>query len=119
MSFVNILPITTGPSVLWSSVLIVGQFSEDEHSFPVVRRTAFSRTKYSPLRSITILSKIAENRGESKRYMAPDVFEENPKRSDCSDDFSDIRPQVSRIVCARSEERRVGKECRSRWSPYH
>ena len=23
------------------------------------------------------------------------------------------------FVCARSEERRVGKECRSRWSPYH
>ena len=22
-------------------------------------------------------------------------------------------------VLARSEERRVGKECRSRWSPYH
>ena len=22
-------------------------------------------------------------------------------------------------VCSRSEERRVGKECRSRWSPYH
>ena len=21
--------------------------------------------------------------------------------------------------CERSEERRVGKECRSRWSPYH
>ena len=21
--------------------------------------------------------------------------------------------------CLRSEERRVGKECRSRWSPYH
>ena len=25
---------------------------------------------------------------------------------------------VDRII-ARSEERRVGKECRSRWSPYH
>src|SRR2546426_12789474 len=24
-----------------------------------------------------------------------------------------------RIVLLRSEERRVGKECRSRWSPYH
>ena len=24
-----------------------------------------------------------------------------------------------RIGLARSEERRVGKECRSRWSPYH
>ena len=23
------------------------------------------------------------------------------------------------LVDARSEERRVGKECRSRWSPYH
>ena len=25
----------------------------------------------------------------------------------------------SMLVMARSEERRVGKECRSRWSPYH
>ena len=24
-----------------------------------------------------------------------------------------------RVVLGRSEERRVGKECRSRWSPYH
>ena len=23
------------------------------------------------------------------------------------------------IILSRSEERRVGKECRSRWSPYH
>ena len=29
--------------------------------------------------------------------------------------------RVSRVggVAERSEERRVGKECRSRWSPYH
>ena len=27
--------------------------------------------------------------------------------------------QVSHLELARSEERRVGKECRSRWSPYH
>ena len=26
---------------------------------------------------------------------------------------------VGSINCLRSEERRVGKECRSRWSPYH
>src|SRR6516225_11921313 len=25
----------------------------------------------------------------------------------------------SRECCCKSEERRVGKECRSRWSPYH
>jgi len=31
------------------------------------------------------------------------------------------RPSVVRcaIYTRRSEERRVGKECRSRWSPYH
>ena len=26
---------------------------------------------------------------------------------------------VSSVITMRSEERRVGKECRSRWSPYH
>src|SRR3712207_9193852 len=29
------------------------------------------------------------------------------------------RPGVLRSALKRSEERRVGKECRSRWSPYH
>jgi len=28
-------------------------------------------------------------------------------------------PEAGVWVIARSEERRVGKECRSRWSPYH
>ena len=30
---------------------------------------------------------------------------------------TDIRPDI--FIPGRSEERRVGKECRSRWSPYH
>ena len=29
------------------------------------------------------------------------------------------RPAYRLTVVCRSEERRVGKECRSRWSPYH
>ena len=29
------------------------------------------------------------------------------------------RINITRIHTTRSEERRVGKECRSRWSPYH
>src|SRR5688572_31593659 len=29
------------------------------------------------------------------------------------------RAQTDEFVGMRSEERRVGKECRSRWSPYH
>ena len=43
--------------------------------------------------------------------------------------YSTLRPGAStglhthegncEIIYVRSEERRVGKECRSRWSPYH
>ena len=35
--------------------------------------------------------------------------------------FLKILPMLIVLVCTglRSEERRVGKECRSRWSPYH
>ena len=40
------------------------------------------------------------------------------------DDTYNIKVSVkgSHVICSvdgRSEERRVGKECRSRWSPYH
>ena len=30
-----------------------------------------------------------------------------------------IQTEEGRVKIVRSEERRVGKECRSRWSPYH
>src|SRR6185437_536449 len=35
--------------------------------------------------------------------------------------FTVLEPGEPHLCCgsARSEERRVGKECRSRWSPYH
>src|ERR1043166_7513787 len=35
------------------------------------------------------------------------------------DDFFTQLPYVLLVQMLRSEERRVGKECRSRWSPYH
>src|SRR2546430_16677851 len=34
--------------------------------------------------------------------------------------LAELRRRYARVIGAtRSEERRVGKECRSRWSPYH
>ena len=35
------------------------------------------------------------------------------------EESDDATAQFHYIVGQRSEERRVGKECRSRWSPYH
>ena len=32
---------------------------------------------------------------------------------------NDNKVSISDFLSSRSEERRVGKECRSRWSPYH
>ena len=36
-----------------------------------------------------------------------------------SDGTNDVKDTINDIEGIRSEERRVGKECRSRWSPYH
>src|SRR2546426_10967548 len=56
------------------------------------------------------------------------VFEDaqmmtDPAQGDAHDPFEfahvDARLRSNRSHDARSEERRVGKECRSRWSPYH
>src|SRR3712207_910935 len=38
---------------------------------------------------------------------------------DVGDNLERIGTPGSEIAVSRSEERRVGKECRSRWSPYH
>ena len=37
----------------------------------------------------------------------------------CADGLTGIRETIQAAFDDRSEERRVGKECRSRWSPYH
>ena len=44
----------------------------------------------------------------------PDVSEEES----AADKFKEISEAYA-VLRSRSEERRVGKECRSRWSPYH
>src|SRR5689334_23512081 len=52
------------------------------------------------------------------RFRAASRCEPGP-RSDPSVRVSISTCQTSPLRSLRSEERRVGKECRSRWSPYH
>ena len=44
---------------------------------------------------------------------------EGEKRAKKELDEKGLSKLVGIVARSRSEERRVGKECRSRWSPYH
>ena len=57
----------------------------------------------------------------SKDRKAPEWAEEWDLKYDFGDDYDELEKSrsSSKAESSRSEERRVGKECRSRWSPYH
>src|SRR2546430_12617748 len=68
--------------------------------------------------SVRTLATLARNHFESdKRSSSPKLMTPDREflRTGCTKCSSHFSPR-SRL---RSEERRVGKECRSRWSPYH
>src|SRR3989475_12979041 len=49
-------------------------------------------------------------------YMVPRPASREEMRSS---EFAEKIKKGPNLIVTRSEERRVGKECRSRWSPYH
>ena len=49
-----------------------------------------------------------------KFIKTPEEFDEIPGIEFCQNKAS-----TCKLIGMRSEERRVGKECRSRWAPYH
>ena len=69
--------------------------------------------------------------GDSTASSSADVYRDEATEEDCFIlTHSQMTPRQSHNTthrrdtgadnsAARSEERRVGKECRSRWSPYH
>ena len=64
---------------------------------------------------VNVIALIGERNREVREFLEHDLGEEGMKRSIVVVATSD-QPAPLRV---RSEERRVGKECRSRWSPYH
>ena len=58
------------------------------------------------------------------RWIVEDIIGEPLREHDILSDKAALRERVGELLKSvglspRSEERRVGKECRSRWSPYH
>ena len=62
-------------------------------------------------------SQIAEALG---KHLASDIFESYSAGTETKPQINQDAVRIMKeIYGIRSEERRVGKECRSRWSPYH
>ena len=56
---------------------------------------------------------------KSEKYISEEAFERDYKVYPEKGDILMTRIGDVGTTNVRSEERRVGKECRSRWSPYH
>ena len=74
----------------------------------------------------SILSKSNDiKKGTLIMSLARNIMEETTKVSlrvvgrDKDNDLRSLVDKITQPIQGRSEERRVGKECRSRWSPYH
>ena len=87
------------------------------------------KTHFETLKTITI--EVEEWKDEHSKpsifYSEPLTLEEKNIIFKKSSNFQDLTVLVDLLIMklqvkndkGRSEERRVGKECRSRWSPYH
>ena len=69
--------------------------------------------------SFQLLSRTLNDAGFSVLYQS--TVGDNQKRLLAALSIAQTRAQIIILTggLGRSEERRVGKECRSRWSPYH
>ena len=56
------------------------------------------------------------NNYPKKHLIAP---KSGPQPQGLNIQYNTVKTIPSEKINGRSEERRVGKECRSRWSPYH
>ena len=59
---------------------------------------------------------MAEKEGEHRRYIEKKLVDSQANQVNRGATFGFM---LGVLALLRSEERRVGKECRSRWSPYH
>lgn len=81
----------------------VGRYCDNEDPLALVRRTAFSRAKYSPRCLVTHLLQIADDAGESHRDVTLDVLKENNGRPNCFNPSPDVGPEMPLVVATLAE----------------
>ena len=87
-------------------------------SFELISRTALCEHLLMEYR-IEQLARTAGVAVDTIRFYQGKGLLEAPRREGRVTWYGDAHLDRLRRIRERSEERRVGKECRSRWSPYH
>jgi len=108
------LPIITGDSIL--GCLAVG-YSIDDAVASQIKTLTHSETAF-----FVVPDKSTGNLIASTMSAEPDLlaaYNSNQNRTDAFQFRVGGEEYIGMLRSLRSEERRVGKECRSRWSPYH
>ena len=75
-------------------------------------------TALKELERLGYLERNQQRESNGRMGRAEYVIYEMPRKKPCSESPCTEKPYAVNPD-TRSEERRVGKECRSRWSPYH
>ena len=79
-------------------------------------RAALEKARLGAMKKDTVFRELIAKREESEK----DLLKAYPQLNISNEDVVEGRRKAHvRLRETRSEERRVGKECRSRWSPYH
>ena len=66
---------------------------------------------------LNCINSLKESKYTNLEILVVDNISSDGSQTKCKEQFPDIKLIQNKEN--RSEERRVGKECRSRWSPYH
>ena len=90
------------------TAVIYARYSSDNQREESIEGQIRECTAYAEKNGITVV----------KHYIDRALSAKTDNRPDFQQMIKDSEKRLFDIVL-RSEERRVGKECRSRWSPYH
>ena len=102
--------------ILWIAVLLICLLAGCHSGDTPSEETLPDTTAPQETLPVTNPSTVPDTIPESEEDTEPETF---PEVELPFTPLSKDLPIVSVNTSGRSEERRVGKECRSRWSPYH
>src|SRR5256885_15473175 len=99
-------------------IRFAGQLAKNGGFLRKVTDSTASPEVHGKIRDFVVVEEYPARVGPRKTYQDIKCCRlASPVWAEQSDDFT--LPDLQFNVVNRSEERRVGKECRSRWSPYH